>query len=144
MPKKKTVLVVEDSPIQAIALAQFLSKQGLRVLKAPNGRVGVEMARQQTPDAIVLDIEMPEMDGFEACRHLKADPETAGTPVVMLTAHDQPASVLRGMDLGAVDFIPKDAFSELVLLETLRQLHILEEGASPDEIRAGLADPMEN
>ena len=83
------------------------------------------MARQHLPDAIVLDIEMPRMGGFEACRHLKKDRRTAGIPIVMLTIRDDAATALHGIDLGAIDFIPKDAFSESVLLGTLRQLRIL-------------------
>lgn len=122
----KTVLVVEDSPVQAAALAQFLEKQGLHVLHAPNGRIGITMARQHAPDAIVLDIEMPEMGGFEACRRLKEDAQTADIPIVMLTVRSEPAMLEQGIDWGAIDFIPKDAFSYTVLLETLRQLYLLE------------------
>jgi CheY-like chemotaxis protein len=129
---RKTVLIVEDSPIQAAALIQFLRQQGLRVLHAPNGRLGVSIAQQQTPDVIVLDVEMPEMDGFEACRQLKEDARTAGIPVVMLTIRNEPKKLLQGLDRGAIDFIPKDAFSYAVLLETLRQLHVLD-GRSVEE-----------
>ncbi len=121
----KTVLIVEDSPAQALALEHLLKQEGLQVLWAPDGQVGVTLAQQHLPDAVVLDVEMPKMGGFEACRHLKEDPRTADIPIVMLTVRDDAATALRGIDLGAVDFIPKDAFSGPVLLETLRQLHIL-------------------
>jgi DNA-binding response OmpR family regulator len=121
----KKVLIVEDSPAQALALEHLLREQGLQVLWAPDGQAGVTMARQHLPDAIVLDIEMPRMGGFEACRHLKKDRRTAGIPIVMLTIRDDAATALHGIDLGAIDFIPKDAFSESVLLGTLRQLRIL-------------------
>jgi len=129
--EQKTVLIVEDSQIQATALAQVLRKQGLRVIKASNGRIGVETAIQQVPDVIVLDLKMPEMDGFEACKQLQEDPRTQDVPIVMLTASEEPDAILRGLELGAIDFIPKDAFSFRVLLETLRQLDILEEEAEP-------------
>ena len=85
------------------------------------------LAQQHMPDVIVLDVEMPKMGGFQACRYLKEDPRTAQIPIVMLTVRDDAVTALRGIDLGAVDFIPKDAFSGPVLLETLRQLHILPE-----------------
>ena len=85
----------------------------------------VTLAQQHTPDVIVLDIEMPRMDGFETCKRLKEDAQTVDIPIVMLTIHDDAAVVLRGINLGVLDFIPKDAFSGSVLLETLRQLHIL-------------------
>jgi DNA-binding response OmpR family regulator len=123
----KTVLIVEDSPAQALALEHLLEEQGLRVLWAPDGQAGVTMAQQHSPDAIVLDIEMPKMGGFEACRYLKTNAQTAGIPIVMLTVRDDATTALRGIDLGAIDFIPKDAFSESVLLGTLRQLRILPE-----------------
>jgi CheY-like chemotaxis protein len=121
----KTVLIVEDSPAQALALEHLLKEEGLQVLWASNGRSGVTMAQQHAPDVIVLDIEMPEMNGFEACRCLKENPQTTDIPIVMLTVRDETAMAMRGIDVGATDFIPKDAFSGPVLLETLRQLHIL-------------------
>ena len=122
---KKTVLIVEDSPAQALALEHLLKAEGLRVHWARDGRVGVALAQEHAPDVIVLDVEMPNMDGFEACQHLKANAQTAGIPIVMLTVLDDAAAAMQGIDLGAIDFIPKDAFSGPVLLETLRQLHIL-------------------
>ncbi len=127
MTKKiKTVLIVEDSPAQALALGQLLEQEGLQVFWAPDGRIGLTMAQQHQPDVIVLDIEMPTMNGFETCKHLKENPQTADIPVVMFTSLDAAAAAMKGIDLGAIDFIPKDAFSNTVLLETLRQLHILE------------------
>jgi CheY-like chemotaxis protein len=68
---------------------------------------------------------MPEMDGLEACRRLREDSNTAAIPVVLLTAHTESAALRAGLEGGATDFIPKDAFSDVVLLETLRQLNIL-------------------
>ena len=126
---RKTVLIVEDSPIQAAALIEFLRRQGLRVLHAPNGRIGVSMARQYMPDAIILDVEMPEMDGLEACRQMRQDPQMVDIPIVLLTIRDEPKALLQELDQRATDFIPKDAFSYAVLLETLHQLHVLD-GAS--------------
>ena len=128
MAAKGTILVVEDSPVQALALQQLLEQKGLQVLRALDGRVGVAMAEQYVPDAIVLDVQMPEMDGLEACRRLKQNPHTKNIPIVMLTAHGEPAMLMQGLDLGATDFIPKDAFSDKVLLETLRQLKVLDDG----------------
>ena len=126
----KTVLIVEDSPAQALALEHLLKEEGLQVLRASNGRSGVAMAQQHAPDVIVLDIEMPEMNGFEACKCLKEDPQTADIPIVMLTVRNETVMAMQGIDMGAIDFIPKDAFSGPVLLETLRQLHILPRSGS--------------
>ncbi|MDY7079373.1 MAG: response regulator [Chloroflexota bacterium] len=124
---RKTVLIVEDSPAQALALKHLLKEEGLEVLWAADGQVGVTLAQKSMPDVIVLDVEMPKMGGFEACRRLKEDTRTSDIPIVMLTVRDDAATAIHGIDLGAIDFIPKDAFSGPVLLETLRQLHILPE-----------------
>jgi twitching motility two-component system response regulator PilH len=122
---KKTVLIVEDSPAQALALEHLLKIEGLQVLWAPDGQVGVTLAQQHSPDVIILDIERPKMNSFEACRQLKENAQTADIPIVMLTSRDDATMTMRGINLGAIDFVPKDAFSGPVLLETLRQLHIL-------------------
>jgi len=121
----KTVLIIEDNPAQALALESLLIAEGLQVLWAPDGKTGVLKAQQLVPDVIVLSIETPDIDGFETCRRLKENVRTGGIPVVMLSVHDDAVTVTHGIDLGAVDFIPKDAFSGTVLLETLRQLQIL-------------------
>jgi CheY-like chemotaxis protein len=80
---------------------------------------------------------MPEMNGFEACRRLKKNDRTAHIPIIMLTVRTEPQALVQGIDLGAIDFIPKDAFSENVLLETLRQLHILGDPQAPENDGTG-------
>ncbi len=132
----KTVLIVEDSPAQAIALRQLLEQEKLQVLWAPDGRTGLTMAQQHQPDVIVLDVEMPEMDGFETCRCLKQDTQTADIPIVILTVHNGTTAAMKGIDLGAIDFIPKGAFSAAVLLETFRQLGILDGTEATEDVYA--------
>ncbi len=124
-PERKTVLVVEDSPVQALALVQLLESRDLNVICASNGRAGVLMARECLPQAIILDVQMPEMDGLEALQLLKSTASTAHIPVVLFTARMQADVLLTGIQTGAVDFVPKDAFSEVVLLRTLQQLAII-------------------
>ncbi len=124
--RSKTVLIVEDSPVQALALVKLLEREHLNVLCASNGQAGISMARFYLPDLIILDIQMPEMDGLEACHFLKGDQKTSAIPVVLFTAHTEPEMVRAGFEQGVIDFIPKDAFSDLVLLETLRQLNIID------------------
>jgi CheY-like chemotaxis protein len=70
---------------------------------------------------------MPGMNGFEVCRQLKQSPETAGIPVIMLTRHDDAQSVMSGLETGVIDYIPKDAFADAVLVETLRQMGLIEQ-----------------
>lgn len=123
---QKCVLIIEDSSAQALAKLLLLEDSGLRVLWARNGWEGLEMASRFAPDAIVLDVEMPEIDGFEVCRRLKSDPQTAKIPVIMHTVRDFAPDMLLSFDMGAVDFIPKDGFSGPVLLATLQELKIIE------------------
>lgn len=125
-PKKeyKTVLIVEDSAVQTLVLKRLLERRGLKVLCAYDGLEGVASAREFLPDLIILDIQMPEMSGLEACNVIKRDPRTHDIPVIILTAHAQPEMLREGLGSGAIDFIPKDAFSEMVLLKTLDQLGV--------------------
>ena len=140
MGKQKTALIVEDSPAQALTLRRLLQEEGLNVQWASNGQIGLTMARDTLPDVIVLDIEMPEMNGFEVLQYLKEDPQTARVPVILLTVHTEPISLIQGVDMGAIDFIPKDAFSGSVLLGTLRQLGILEDADSATSEEGGPTD----
>jgi DNA-binding response OmpR family regulator len=124
--EKKYVLIVEDSTAQAMANRFLLENKGVEVLWAHNGWEGIEMAIEYIPRAIILDIQMPEIDGFEVCRRLKEDPRTAQIPIIMHTTRDHAPDLIFGLELGAVDYIPKDCFSGTVLLATLRELGILD------------------
>jgi CheY-like chemotaxis protein len=126
MQETKTILIVEDSRVQGRALKLFLEDRGYRVLWARNGQEGVTQAEINLPDAIVMDIEMPEMNGFEACETLKENFTTQDIPIILLTARDDLSYLDRGLTLGAVDFIPKDVMSWPVLLETLGNLDALQ------------------
>ncbi len=122
----KKILVVEDSPTQAMHLRTLLEQEGVEVLLASDGRMGLRMAQEILPDLVILDLQMPEMSGLQVCRKLKSVRKTAGVPVILFTSHDEHETVVLGLQLGAVDYIPKDAFADAVLLETLRQMGILE------------------
>ena len=101
------VLIVDDNPkIIAIAKAH-LKKEYLEVLCAEDGKSALESARQEKPDLILLDVDMPDMSGFEVCQILKDDTELCMIPVIFLTAADDNASRVRGLDLGAVDYVTK-------------------------------------
>jgi CheY-like chemotaxis protein len=117
-----SVLLVEDSPAQALRFKSILEDNSYRVLVAENGLGGVEAAHQEQFDLILLDIELPDISGFEVCRRLKSDPAVADIPIIMLTTRDRAEDALTGLETGAIDYIPKDAFAEAVLLETLRQM----------------------
>jgi DNA-binding response OmpR family regulator len=123
----KTILIVEDSSTQALHLQVLLEQEELNVVLAHDGRLGLQMAQQLHPDLVVLDVQMPEMNGFQVCQQLKKARETADIPVIMFTRHDEHESVILGLQTGAVDYIPKDAFADAVLLETLRQMGFIAE-----------------
>jgi len=122
----KTALIIEDSAVQAASVGELLRSKGLQVIHAPDGENGLLMAQRYLPDVIVLDLELPGMDGLSACKYLKASPRTADIPVVILTQHaDQADQVVAEVGSGAAEFIPKDSIADKVLLETLAQLGIL-------------------
>jgi CheY-like chemotaxis protein len=123
--KSKTVLIVEDSPVQAFAMIQLLEQHGLNVLCAPDGEAGIILAQKSQPDLIILDIQMPGMDGLETCHVIKQSPELSSVPVIFLTAYGEPEKLRKGLDEGAIDFIPKDAFSDIVLVKTLEELNVI-------------------
>lgn len=128
---QKSILVVEDSTTQALHLRALLERAGLHVLWARDGTEGVRLAQTENPHLVVLDIQMPDMDGFEVCQRLKESDATAQIPVIMFTRCDDAKSVLSGFEKGAIDYIPKDAFAEAVLVETLRQMGFLP-GGTPE------------
>ncbi len=120
----KTVLVIEDSPTQALHLQALLEEEGFRVLLARDGWAGLQVAQRARPDVVVLDLEMAGMNGFQVCQRLKDMRQTASIPVIMFTRHDDPEVITLGIQMGAVDYIPKDAFAEMALLKTLRQMEL--------------------
>lgn len=103
----KTILVVDDTPDILKVLKRQLEHWGFRALVASSGEEGLATAQQEHPDLILLDILMPKMKGREVCTRLKADPATAGIPVIFVTALGLPDHIKAGMDLGAEDYIVK-------------------------------------
>jgi len=114
----KRILAVDDEP-HILKLVSFsLKSGGYEVLEASDGLSAIEVARAEKPDLVLMDVMMPACDGYEACRRLKADPETAEIPVMMLTAKTQESERKTGEAAGAVDYIkkpftPKDLVSQV-------------------------------
>lgn len=103
----KRILVVDDSPTQLRLATMPLVEKGYTVLTATNGEEGLNKALAEKPDLIVLDVVMPVMDGFQACRKIKAAPETQNTPVIMLTTKSQKADEFWGKRQGADVYLTK-------------------------------------
>ena len=116
-----SILVVDDTPANLSLLSGLLSPRW-RVRLAPSGAKALDLVRRQAPDLIVLDVMMPELDGYEVCRRLKADPATRDIPVLFLTALSQPEDETRGFECGGADFIHKPFNPATVLSRVATQL----------------------
>jgi len=104
---KPLILIVDDVPKNLQVLAGMLVKKNYELAIATNGREALVRLEEISPDLILLDIMMPEMDGFETCRKLKENPSTAEIPVIFLTAKTDPEDILKGFELGGVDYVTK-------------------------------------
>lgn len=127
------ILVVEDTPSNIQILAAVLKENGYQVSVATNGRQALDVMDRARPALILLDVMMPEMDGFETCQHLKQHAEWSQIPVIFLTARTETADIVRGFELGAVDYVAKPFNTTEVLarvhthLEMRRQQRQLQE-----------------
>lgn len=112
---KGQILVVEDNMDTYELMRFILERNGYETFLAMNGRDGVDAARKQNPDLILMDLAMPEMDGWEATRLIKKDPKTASIPLIAVTAHALPGERTRALNAGCDDYIIKPMnLSELV------------------------------
>ena len=121
----QSILIADDQPMNLSVLSGMLRDHGYHVRAVTNGRKALEAARATMPDLVMLDISMPEMDGYEACTALKADPGLASVPVIFISAHDQPLDKIRAFQAGGVDYVPKPFHLEEVLARVEHQLRIL-------------------
>ncbi|WP_181391761.1 response regulator [Methanospirillum lacunae] len=109
------ILVVDDSPGSLKLLTDILSKPGYLVRPAPSGRLALRSVDVEIPDLILLDVIMPDLDGYEVCRQLKGNPNTVSIPVIFISSLEEPADRVKGFDAGGVDFITKPFQSEEIL-----------------------------
>lgn len=114
MPKRK-VLIVDDSPVELKLTTKILTQAGYETAVATSGVQALRLARESRPDLVILDVNMPQMDGYEVCQELKADPATRDIPVILYSVRDQVIDVLKGLEVGAEDFITKGTWKEEVL-----------------------------
>ena len=118
---KGKILVVDDE-INITQILQFsIGAEGYEVITAQNGEEAIDKAKREQPDLIILDIMMPRIDGYEACRILKANPLTKNIPVVLLTAKGRDIDKRLGQEVGAIDYIVKP-FSPNKLIDRIQKL----------------------
>jgi sigma-B regulation protein RsbU (phosphoserine phosphatase) len=121
-PPPATILVVDDSAVNLQVLVRTLHGTGHRILAARDGRAALEIVKRARPDMLLLDVMMPEVDGFEVCRAVKADAETQDTVVIFLSALGEVGDKVSGLQLGAVDYITKPIQPEEVLARVANHL----------------------
>jgi class 3 adenylate cyclase len=126
------ILVVDDTPANIQSLAAILKEKGYQISVATNGRQALDVLARVTPDLILLDVMMPEMDGFETCRRIKANETWRHIPVIFLTAKTETADIVQGFELGAVDYVAKPFNAHELLARVNTHLTM-------DELRRSLA-----
>lgn len=132
MPKK--IVVIEDDQDILNLLSHYLGKEGYSVKSAQDGARGLKLIKQETPDLVVLDLMLPELDGLEVCKRLRMDPRTSTLPMIMLTAKGEESDKIVGLELGADDYVtkpfsPKELVARVKAL--LRRSEHREEGEQP-------------
>ena len=120
----KRVLVVEDQEDNRTILRDLLDSVGLEVLEAENGAIGVEMAKTQQPDLILMDIQMPEMDGYEASRRIKAMPALAAVPIIAVTSYALSGDDEKARDAGCDDYVTKPYSPRMLLAKIMDWLEL--------------------
>lgn len=113
--KNGKVLIVDDSPIMLSTVSKLLKEEGYAVLSANSGKEALEIIKDNVPDLFLLDIMMPDMDGYELCGKLKENPEYKDIPVMFITALDSTDDIVKGFNVGAVDYISKPFHKEEVI-----------------------------
>ncbi|WDP91584.1 MAG: response regulator [Desulfobacter sp.] len=119
MDKRSLVLAVDDKPQNLQFLGKLLSDQGYELVMAESGRQALDFVKKEVPDLILLDIMMPDMDGYEVCKRLKKDLGTSHIPVIFLTAKTDTEDVVKGFDAGGVDYVTKP-FNSAELMARIR------------------------
>ena len=122
-PQTKLILVADDEPDIVTIVEMILRSQGYDVLKAANGLEALELAERHSPDLILLDIMMPDMDGWEVHRRMKADEQLRDIPVIVVTAKDKPIDQVLGLHVAKVEaYLVKADFGPKELLDSVRQV----------------------
>ena len=136
-PGRGTVMVVDDQPANLKLMEEMLRRAGYQVQSFPRGRMALAAGAQHAPDLILLDINMPEMDGFEVCARLKADPKLTNIPIIFLSAQNEMEDKVRAFRAGAMDYVTKPFQIEEVHARVETQLEL-------QRVRRSERDLLEN
>jgi two-component system cell cycle response regulator DivK len=117
----KTILYVEDNDLNRKIVRDLLRRTSYRLIEAPDGEAGMTMAREQRPDLILMDVQLPKISGIEATRQLRAEPVTADTPIIAITSFALSGDEQRAKEAGASAYLAKP-YSPFTLLTLIRQL----------------------
>ncbi len=142
-PRMRNILVVDDTPDNLRLLVGMLTEHGYDVRAASDGEFGLESARVTPPDLILLDIRMPDMDGYTVCKELKADEYTRDIPVIFISALDEVTDKVKGFEVGGVDYISKPFQPEEVLVRVATHLDLQRLRKALEEKNAELQHTME-
>ncbi len=119
MPKK--IILIEDEQDITKLVTHYLTKEGFTVKSSLDGIKGLQLVRHEKPDLVILDLMLPEMDGLEICKRLRADPKTSALPIIVLTAKGEESDKIVGLELGADDYVTKP-FSPKELVARVKAL----------------------
>jgi twitching motility two-component system response regulator PilH len=109
------ILIVDDSPTQTLSLSKILKKHGHEIITAKDGEEGVEVAKAELPDLVLMDVVMPKINGFQATRQITKDPLTCHIPVIIVTTKDQETDRIWGARQGAKGYVTKPVEEELLM-----------------------------
>jgi len=138
------IMVVDDDPDTVSILARHLRREGYTAIEVVSGAECLRLAEEDRVDIILLDLMMPDMDGFDVCRALKDNPDTAEIPIIMITARDDLDARAEGMRLGVSDFLAKPVFRRQLASRIRAQLDMLATGRATEIALDRLNHPMRN
>lgn len=123
--KKANILIIDDNPANLRLLTKLLLEHNYGVRISPTARLGINSVMAETPDLILLDIKMPDIDGYEVCQQLKAHEKTCDIPVIFISGLEDVLDKVKGFKMGAVDYIVKPFATEEVLARVENQLQMI-------------------
>jgi DNA-binding response OmpR family regulator len=131
---KAKILVVDDNEKNVELLEAVLLAAGFEVLKTYDGKQAIEIVGKERPDLLLLDIMMPQLDGFQVCEILRKDPRNAGLPIIMATAKDKESDIVQALERGADDYIVKPIDKKEVLRKIGDMLEKASKGSLPSQL----------